>query len=85
MWIFRCKTACDVEGIYDAPYVNFTIPKDFNGRFSKCSRFREKEAVENFTCSPDQFDTIVEECVGNEFIFKDKVKSIANEVNIIFF
>ncbi|KAL5281015.1 hypothetical protein ACFFRR_004807 [Megaselia abdita] len=84
--IYRCKTACDIEGFsdYNAPYVNFSIPEDLNGagRFSKCSRFMEKESVENFTCSPDQFDSKVEECNKHEFIFKDKVTTIANEFKI---
>lgn len=84
--LFRCTTACDARGSfkYSAPYVNFTIPQDSNGagHFSKCLRFKEKESAENFTCSPDHFDTKVEECTKEEFIFRDKVTSIANEVNI---
>lgn len=85
--LFRCKTACDLaggSGGYNASYVNFSIPEDSNGAglLSKCLRFTEKESVENFTCSPDQFDSEVEECSKEEFIFRDKVTSIANEVNI---
>lgn len=84
--ISRCKTACDTGGSdnYSATYVNFTIPEDSNGagHFSKCLRFVEKESVENFTCSPDHFDSKVEECNKQEFIFRDKVTTIANEVRI---
>lgn len=64
--------------------MNFTIPEDANGagHFSKCLRYIEKENVENFTCSADQFDSKVEQCNKGDFIFKDKVTTIANEVNI---
>ncbi|XP_045775639.1 organic cation transporter protein-like [Maniola jurtina] len=70
---YRCKIP-ECEGINETQWIDFAIPKEANGDYSKCKRYQFTDFTDNATCGIDAFDaTDVQDCDGIVYSDEDSI------------
>nr|XP_034833220.1 solute carrier family 22 member 6-B-like [Maniola hyperantus] len=76
---YRCEIP-QCEGVNVTQWIDFAIPKDADGDYSKCKRYQFTQVIDNGTCGVDTFDgTVIQDCDG--IVYSDE-DSIVKDFNL---